>query len=282
MDLGNEVFGQTDLSTARLIIELQLADANAVKAAAGDDHTAANANAACEILESELKQLMELFADLGLDGSFATTANKHQQSLEEAAFDWTFDEDADRVIGTQLPVRLATCTACQELRPEANTARGECGHDYCRECLEHLFRQSLIDEPLYPPRCCRSIIPLGTARAVISDVPTTDFLRRKEEMETRHRTYCHRERCSTFISPRTIRESRAVCPLCQESTCALCSQKHHVGDCPQDVELEAVLGLAEQERWRRCVECKRMVELKQGCNHITYANLDSDVHGDQR
>ena len=117
---------------------------------------------------------------------------QRQQALEEATFNWTFDEDANRVIGVQTPVKLATCTACQEAHPQAGTAKGSCGHDYCRNCLEHLFQQSLRNATLYPPRCCRRAIPLDTARKVISDALATNFPNRKKEMETRRRTYCYR------------------------------------------------------------------------------------------
>lgn len=35
-----------------------------------------------------------------------------------------------------------------------------------------------------------------------------------------------------------------------------------------DVALHDVLDMAEARRWRRCYNCRAMVELQHGCNHI--------------
>ena len=45
---------------------------------------------------------------------------------------------------------------------------------------------------------------------------------------------------------------------------------HPLGqDCPDDAELEAVLKMGERSGWRRCYKCRTLVELVQGCTHIT-------------
>jgi hypothetical protein len=45
---------------------------------------------------------------------------------------------------------------------------------------------------------------------------------------------------------------------------------HPVGkDCPEDWELEAVLKMGEKSGWRRCYKCRTLVELSQGCTHMT-------------
>jgi hypothetical protein len=45
---------------------------------------------------------------------------------------------------------------------------------------------------------------------------------------------------------------------------------HPVGkDCPEDWELEAVLKMGEKSGWRRCYKCRNLVELAQGCTHMT-------------
>lgn len=270
MDDWTQVLGQTDLRTARLIVELQLQDAIALKSAGDDQEATADATLAVDILERELKQIKELFPDRALGEAITANANRHEETLEAAAFNWKFDEDANRVLRVpQAPVRLVTCTACQYNQPQAGTAKAPCGHEYCRACLEHLFQQSMKDETLYPPRCCKTTIPLDGVRALLTKALATDFVNRREEMETRDRTYCHRQQCSTFIRPYTINGNLAHCPRCRESTCTDCKGKWHYGDCPEDPELEQVLATARQEKWQRCSECKRMVELKRGCNHIT-------------
>jgi hypothetical protein len=45
---------------------------------------------------------------------------------------------------------------------------------------------------------------------------------------------------------------------------------HSLGqDCPDDWELEAVLKMGEKSGWRRCYKCRTLVELSQGCTHMT-------------
>jgi hypothetical protein len=45
---------------------------------------------------------------------------------------------------------------------------------------------------------------------------------------------------------------------------------HRFGhDCPDDWELEAVLKIGEKSGWRRCYKCRTLVELTQGCTHMT-------------
>ena len=40
-------------------------------------------------------------------------------------------------------------------------------------------------------------------------------------------------------------------------------------DCPQDWESTAVLEMGEKSGWRRCYKCRSLVELTQGCTHMT-------------
>lgn len=47
-------------------------------------------------------------------------------------------------------------------------------------------------------------------------------------------------------------------------------EAHGVGkDCPEDWELERVLKIGEKSGWRRCYKCRNLVELAQGCTHVT-------------
>jgi hypothetical protein len=40
-------------------------------------------------------------------------------------------------------------------------------------------------------------------------------------------------------------------------------------DCPDDWELDEVLRLGDRSGWRRCFKCRTLVELSQGCTHMT-------------
>lgn len=192
--------------------------------------------------------------------------------LEGAAFTWRFDEDAHRVIRIPQPEPvMAKCTACQEEHRVCFTAKAPCYHTYCRGCLENLFKQSMKDESLYPPRCCKNPIPVESIRGLLTKELTADFINREEEIETKDRTYCHVATCSTLIRPYTINGDLAHCPRCRATSCTECKAKFHDGACPRDDGLDLLLETAKVQKWQRCSECKRMVELKQGCNHIWLA-----------
>ena len=164
-------------------------------------------------------------------------------------------------------VAVATCTACGDRHHRF--LRTTCDHAYCVDCLAHLFRSSMTDEALFPPRCCGNEMPLDEARPLLGVELAREFAAKSVELSTADRTYCHDQRCSTFIPPATIQGEVGVCPTCARSTCSICKGISHQGDCPQDPGVQAVIDLAQGEGWRRCDGCRRMIELNYGCNHMT-------------
>lgn len=134
---------------------------------------------------------------------------------------------------------------------------------------ETFFIACLTDETLFPPRCCRQLIPLDSVRGFISDDLAASFQRRQAELTTTDRTYCSSSTCSTFIPQDLIQGDRASCPDCSAVTCAICKFAEHPGDCPQDSALQELQTAAQANGWRRCFSCRRFVELVVGCNHMT-------------
>lgn len=168
----------------------------------------------------------------------------------------------------------ARCAICMEDIPSTKeTTRAPCGkHDYCLDCLADLVTRSLTDDSLFPPRCCAQPIPIRDddwTRSLLGPALVEAFLARQLEMSTSDRTYCHEPGCSAFIEPASITDDVGVCPLCQELTCAVCKGAAHDGDCPEDVGVQEVLFLAQENNWQRCSSCRRVVELRSGCHHIS-------------
>lgn len=163
------------------------------------------------------------------------------------------------------------CVACCDKKYAADVAACPCSHDYCRDCLDSLFRASLTDETLFPPRCCGREIPLQIYRDLVNDAKFMGTFRAKKiEFETPNRTYCHQPACSTFIPPRSIYMNVATCLRCSGQTCSICKGRAHQGsDCPQDQALQETLHLAAEQGWQRCGSCRTVVELHHGCNHIS-------------
>jgi hypothetical protein len=165
------------------------------------------------------------------------------------------------------------CEACHEQMKFYDLATvPHCRHDYCRECLDQLIRHSITDESLFPPRCCRQPIPLDNAavRLFVSNETYNTFEEKRPELSTPNRTYCHRALCARWISPTLIRDDIATCSGCGNTTCAICKQAGHGNqDCPQDEDVQLLLRAADGSGWQRCHQCRRVVELNTGCNHIT-------------
>lgn len=165
------------------------------------------------------------------------------------------------------------CTACQDLFAFSELARAPCGHEYCRGCLHDLFR-TLIDDSLFPPRCCRQPITCGGGVRIFL---TTDLIRQYEamkvEVETTDRTYCSNTSCSSFIHTEHIANEKVSCPDCGTLTCTVCKSRSHLRDCPADTGLEQLLETARENGWQRCYNCLCLVELDVGCNHMTFVSL---------
>lgn len=161
------------------------------------------------------------------------------------------------------------CVACGDRKHFAQLARAPCGDEYCRECFSRLFRDAMVDESLFPPRCCRQPIPLERNRLFLSTDLVQQFRKKAVEFSTPNRTYCHHPKCAVFIPSKDSTSSTASCDECGRRTCTTCKSASHVGDCPNDEPLQEVIQLAREHSWQRCQNCWGMVELDTGCNHMT-------------
>lgn len=154
--------------------------------------------------------------------------------------------------------------------PGSTFSRLSCGHHYCVGCLSVLFEDSMVDETMYPPRCCRQTIPLDDAESLPDPKLVRNSEQKSIELDTKDRTYCFDPRCSTFIPAEHIANDVAGCPSCGKRTCAICKAAAHRGDCSGDEALQQFLQAADNQGWQRCYVCRRVVDLRSGCNHITF------------
>ncbi|GAW23647.1 hypothetical protein ANO14919_132210 [Xylariales sp. No.14919] len=161
------------------------------------------------------------------------------------------------------------CMACCNMHNVMDLTQAPCKHEYCRECLEQLFRNSMSDESLFPPRCCRIEISVEANRLLLGDELVHEFMEKSIEFATTNRIYCHQPTCSAFIPPSAIKDGVAPCPKCKTLTCVTCKGGTHKGDCPSDTALQQVLEVARQNGWQRCPKCSAMIELNYGCFHMT-------------
>jgi len=168
-------------------------------------------------------------------------------------------------------IQEGTCVVCLENFTgdmAYKIAQAPCNHHYCRNCVQDLFRRSLTDEDLFPPKCCGKPITPASMEKLLVPALVNGYERRKQEFETPNRTYCSNQRCSEFIPTENIRNDRATCLVCNTETCARCKAAAHYGACIADPDVQKVLQIAAQNKWRRCTACSQMVEKSEGCNHL--------------
>lgn len=162
------------------------------------------------------------------------------------------------------------CTSCSESIHYFKAVYAPCGHDYCQDCTKRLFQNSMRDEALFPPRCCRQAIPLAAVDIFLTAEVIERFEEKAVEFSTPDRLYCAWPTCSAFIPPAKIKGDIVICPKCDFWICTRCKGKSHSGrDCPKDASFDALVSTALKAGWQRCNRCKRYIELMHGCNHIT-------------
>jgi hypothetical protein len=128
-----------------------------------------------------------------------------------------------------------------------------------------------------PPRCCTQPIPGLLIKSLLNREEQTLFLKAVQQYSTpwENRVFCSNPNCGEFIPPRLKVDPKhpfqVTCRSCQTKVCIMCKRDAHpLGhDCPSDTELEAVLKIGEASGWKRCYKCRNLVELTQGCSHMT-------------
>lgn len=167
------------------------------------------------------------------------------------------------------------CIGCFDDISKNNIIRAPCRHQYCKACFSRLINNSIQNEQQFPPKCCLLEIPRALVKRHLLETELTAFDEKALEYSVAigSRYYCARPECTKWIDTKRAKmhDSALQCPHCSFKMCTLCrGLEHGTGqDCPEDFGLNATLKQAEREGWRRCYNCRAMVELNRGCRHIT-------------
>lgn len=240
MEAAHALLGEMDGETVRLIMSLQLEDAEALSAHQSGNQRRGNLSdfeLALAYYRSELEASIAMNSDRGvvqgIDASriYGDDYNYHAQE----AF-WTANLPPPSP--AQHPP-TQTCDICADAHPIQDVTAAPCGHTYCRACLQAHFRTTLRDTTLFPPRCCHQPIPGSPNRALLGAALHDAFQARKREADAPNPIYCHRPACA------------------------------HAGEWDPDPGMRLTLAAAEAEGWCRCGGCGHVIELGSGCNHIS-------------
>ncbi|KAI1176789.1 hypothetical protein F4777DRAFT_243160 [Nemania sp. FL0916] len=177
-----------------------------------------------------------------------------------------YDEDAQNHM----------CVQCTRKRSPKKLAKLKCGHQWCGFCLRRLFRDAIEDPQGMPPRCCTSdIIPLEYVHGQLDDEIIRAWTEKFAASSSKGRHYCPRSKCREMIQPGDYRyhkngRTSATCRNCHTEICGECYKKWHDSKhCPTGADTAQFLKAGKDAGWQRCFQCKAMVELKEGCNHMT-------------
>lgn len=174
-------------------------------------------------------------------------------------------------------VKLVHCVVClDDDIPSHKAPRLVCGHRMCTTCLKKNFELSISNPQHMPPKCCTvDPIPVEHVAHLFDKNFQKNWNRKFAEYSTRNRVYCPGKRCGAWIKPANIQREpdgrkKATCSRCHTKVCCLCNREwHRERKCSLDEETKRFLEQAKEEGWQRCYRCKTMVELKEGCNHMT-------------
>ncbi|CAO2653510.1 Nn.00g029210.m01.CDS01 [Neocucurbitaria sp. VM-36] len=167
------------------------------------------------------------------------------------------------------------CSACMDRHARFDVLELTCrrpndlsNHAYCRSCLIDLFKTSLTDTTLFPPRCCGVHIPLSACVPLCPPDLIEQYEEKQIEMAASDPLYCSNRFCAKFMKREDQVADIATCPVCKTKTCAICKNPSHKGVCPEDTTVKLLMDVAGENKWQRCHKCRTMVELLVGCYHM--------------
>ncbi|KAI4990475.1 hypothetical protein ZWY2020_038838 [Hordeum vulgare] len=178
------------------------------------------------------------------------------------------------------------CGICMDTLPVFDLFHGlPCKHKFCATCMttyvEGRIRASELPIPcpdaackgkengVLHPEMCKKAIDYGAfddwgARLTESALPPD------------RRAYCPNRRCGVILETSGEAElAMAPCPACKHLLCATCGMEwspqgaggEH--DCAKGPDAALVKRLAQEHQWKRCPNCKMIVERSFGCNRMT-------------
>ncbi|WCJ28471.1 RING/U-box superfamily protein [Euphorbia peplus] len=206
---------------------------------------------------------------------------EHVSNLEEFVLKFVPSFDLER------PLHLAQISPMM--------IKMKCSHKFCSHCMR-TYVDGKVQSSQVPIRCpqlgCKYYISTTECKSFLPLTSYECFEKALAEANVLHsdRIYCPYPNCSVLLDPRECLSARASsssqsdnncvdCPVCHRPICAECGvQWHSSMSCEefQDIPLVerdaadiTLHRLAQNKRWRRCQQCRRMIELTQGCYHMT-------------
>ncbi|KAL1208589.1 E3 ubiquitin-protein ligase RSL1 [Cardamine amara subsp. amara] len=191
--------------------------------------------------------------------------------------------------------RKVECVICyNDTAAERMFSVDKCRHRFCFHCVKQHVEVKLLHGmvPKCPHYGCKSVLVIDSCGKLLTPKLIEMWKQRVKEnaIPVTERVYCPYPRCSALMSKTKISESAKSllsvypdsgvrrCVECRGLFCVDCKvpwhgklscteyKKLHPNPPVDDVKLKS---LANNKMWRQCGKCEHMIELTQGCNHIT-------------
>lgn len=168
-----------------------------------------------------------------------------------------------------------------------------CLHTYCFSCMKQHVEVKLLHGviPNCPHEGCTSELSINSCEKFLTPRLNEMMKQRLKEasVPTTEKVYCPFPRCSELMSKSQASEfatKEAVhfrnfggrkCVKCSGLFCINCKVPwHHNMTCieykrlhPLPADDSNLNALASRNLWRQCVKCNHMIELSEGCYHMT-------------
>lgn len=191
------------------------------------------------------------------------------------------------------------CSICCEDRRSEMMLTLKCAHKFCSHCMK-TYVEGKVESSEVPIRCpqeqCKHYLSAAECKLFLPVASFKSFEEANVRSKNNGKIYCPYPNCSFLLDPsECLSPGRASasagsssqsensccveCPVCERFVCVDCGVPWHDSmSCeefqflpvderyPDDITLHR---LAMYKRWRRCQQCRIMIELAQGCNHMT-------------
>ncbi|KAJ8637018.1 hypothetical protein MRB53_011285 [Persea americana] len=191
-----------------------------------------------------------------------------------------------------------TCTICLEDNDVSQIFVVDgCLHRYCFSCMKQHVEVKLLQGvlPGCPKDGCPTKLNVDSSRKFLPSRLIEIMAQRIKEASIPEidRLYCPFPKCSALMSKREMmcpqeesssmhqanyRSGLRKCVKCDGLFCLNCKVPWHVNMSCSDykrfnpharAEDAKLQSLARQKLWRQCIKCKHMIELAEGCYHMT-------------
>ncbi|KAM6578801.1 hypothetical protein CsatB_030638 [Cannabis sativa] len=188
-----------------------------------------------------------------------------------------------------------TCTICMEDKDVAEMFSVDgCLHRYCFTCMKQHVEAKLHDGRVAkcPHAECNSVVAIDSCEKFLPPelVKVMDQRMKESAIPTTQKVYCPDPKCSALMSKNEVleytktsfvgaeRSGARKCMKCQKFFCIDCRVPWHYNMSCNDYretssyprgDEQLLKSLASKRLWRQCAKCNHMVELLEGCYHIT-------------